>query len=47
MVSLWLSGLALISLAVSAIGGMVGTPEEALVEPTTRTESFRTVRRAS
>ena len=47
MVSLWLSGLALISLVVSAIGGMVGTAEEALVESTTRTESFRTVRRAS
>jgi hypothetical protein len=47
MVSLWLSGLALISLAVSAIGGMVGTPEEALVESTTRTESYRDIRRAS
>ena len=47
MVSLWLSGLALISLAVSAIGGMLGTVEEALVESTTRTESYHTIRRAS
>jgi hypothetical protein len=47
MVSLWLAGLALISLAVSAVGGMIGTPEEALIESTTRTESYHDFRRAS
>jgi hypothetical protein len=47
MVSLWLAGLALISLAVSAVGGMVGTPEQTLIESTTRTESYRDFRRAS
>jgi hypothetical protein len=47
MVSLWLSGLALISLAVSVIGGIIGTAEEALIESTTSTESYRNIRRAS
>jgi hypothetical protein len=47
MVSLWLSGLALISLAVSAIGGMIGTPEDASLEATTETEFYRNFRRAS
>ena len=47
MAALWLSGLALISLIVSAIGGMLGTPNDALVESTTRTESYRDFRRAS
>jgi hypothetical protein len=47
MVSLWLAGLALISLGVSAVGGMVGTPEEALLESITQTESYRDIRRAS
>lgn len=47
MIALWLSGLALISLVVSAIGGMMGTPDEVLVDSTTRTESYRDVRRAS
>jgi hypothetical protein len=47
MVSLWLAGLALISLAVSAVGGMIGTPGEILIESTTRTESYRDIRRAS
>ena len=47
MVSLWLSGLALISLAVSAIGGMIGTPEDPLLESTARTESYRNFRQAS
>lgn len=47
MLSLWLSGLALISLAVSAIGGMIGKPDEALIESTTRTESYLDMRRAS
>jgi hypothetical protein len=47
MVSLWLAGLALVSLAVSAIGGMIATPEEAFVESTARPESYRDIRRAS
>lgn len=47
MIALWLSGLALISLVVSAIGGMMGTPDEVLVDSTTRTESYRDMRRAS
>lgn len=46
MVSLWLSGLALISLAISVIGGILGTPEEALIESAARTESYRDIRRA-
>ncbi len=47
MIALWLSGLALISLVISAIGGMIGTLEESLIESTTRTESYRDIRRAS
>lgn len=47
MIALWLSGLALISLVVSAIGGMMGTPDEVLVDSTARTESYRDMRRAS
>jgi hypothetical protein len=47
MIALWLSGLGLISLIVSALGGMLGTPEEALVETTTRAESYLDIRRAS
>ena len=47
MVSLWLSGLALISLAVSVIGGIIGTPEEALIDSTTETNFYRDIRRAS
>jgi hypothetical protein len=47
MVSLWLAGLALISLAVSAVGGMIGTPEEAPIESITRTASYRDFKRAS
>jgi len=47
MLALWLSGLGLISLAMSAIGGMVGTAEDALLESTTHTESYRDIRRAS
>ncbi len=46
MVSLWLSGLALISLAISVIGGILGTPEEALIESAARTASYRDIRRA-
>ena len=47
MVSLWLSGLALISLAVSAVGGIIGTPEEVSVESMTRMESYGDIRRVS
>lgn len=47
MVSLWLAGLALISLAVSAIGGMMGTPEDAWLESTARREPYRNFRQAS
>jgi hypothetical protein len=47
MIALWLSGLALISLVISAIGGMIGTPDETLIESTTRTASYRDMRRAS
>jgi hypothetical protein len=47
MIALWLSGLGLISLAVSAIGGMIGIREEALVDTALRTESYRDIRRAS
>lgn len=47
MLALWLSGLALVSLAVSALGGLIGTPEESLVESTTSTETYRDIRRAS
>jgi hypothetical protein len=47
MLALWLSGLALISLVISAIGGMIGTPDESLVESTALPESYRDLRRAS
>ncbi len=47
MIALWLSGLALVSLAISAIGGLIGTREESLIESSTRTESYRDIRRAS
>jgi hypothetical protein len=47
MVSLWLAGLALVSLAVSAIGGMIATPEEAFIASTAKPESYRDIRRAS
>lgn len=47
MIALWLSGLALISLVISAIGGMIGTPDEVLVDSTARTDSYRDMRRAS
>ena len=45
--ALWVSGLGLISLAVSAIGGMVGIPDDTLIEAMTQTESFVDIRRAS
>jgi len=46
-IAMWLSVLALITLVVSAIGGMIGTPDETTVEASTRTESYRTdIRRA-
>jgi hypothetical protein len=46
MVSLWLAGLALISLAVSAVGGMIGVPEETWFESSERTATSRAIRRA-
>lgn len=46
MIALWLSGLGLISLAVSAIGGMVGIPEDALIESTAHTQAYAEIRRA-
>jgi hypothetical protein len=45
--ALWLSLLALVTLAVSALGGMLGTPEESMLEAQTESQSFRTdIRRA-
>ena len=46
MIALWLSGLGLISLAVSAIGGMVAIPEVALIESATHVQSYADIRRA-
>ena len=46
MITLWLSGLALISLVMSALGGMIGTPDDAWAETTTSVQSYRDVRRA-
>ena len=44
--ALWLSLLALVTLGISALGGMLGTPEDTMLEA--QTQSFRTdVRRAS
>lgn len=44
--ALWLSLLALVTLGVSALGGMLGTPEDTMLEA--QTQSFRTdIRRAS
>jgi hypothetical protein len=47
MIALWLSGLGLISLVTSALGGILGTGEEALVESTTRTQAYVDIKRAS
>jgi hypothetical protein len=47
MVALWLSGLGLISLVTSAVGGILGTTEDALAESTTRMQSYVDIRRAS
>ncbi|HJT20481.1 MAG TPA: hypothetical protein VJ746_08420 [Nitrospira sp.] len=45
--AMWLSIVALITLVVSVIGGLAGTPDDSLVEASTRTESYRTdIRRA-
>lgn len=45
--ALWLAVLALITLGLSALGGMLGTPEEGLMEARASSESFRTdLRRA-
>lgn len=46
-IALWLSGLGLISLAVSAIGGMVGIPEDVYIEATTHAASYVDIRRVS
>lgn len=46
MITLWLSGLALISLVMSALGGMIGTPDVVWAETTTSVQSYRDVRRA-
>jgi hypothetical protein len=46
-VALWLAALALITLGVSALGGVLGIPEDAMLEATTQAESYRTdLRRA-
>jgi hypothetical protein len=45
--ALWLAVLALITLGLSALGGMLGTPEDGLMEARASSESFRTdLRRA-
>ena len=45
--ALWLSLLALVTLGISALGGMLGTPEESMLEAHTESQSFRTdMRRA-
>ncbi len=45
--ALWLAALAIITLGLSALGGMLGTPEDALMEARAASESFRTdLRRA-
>jgi hypothetical protein len=45
--ALWLSLLAIITLGLSALGGRLGTPEDALMEARAASESFRTdLRRA-
>lgn len=45
-VALWLSLLALVTLGISALGGMLGTPDDTMLEA--QTQSFRTdIRRAS
>ena len=46
MIALWLSGLALISLVISAVGGMIGTPDDVWMESGTRVEPYRDFRRA-
>lgn len=47
-IALWLSVLAIITLGLSALGGMLGTPDESLLEARTASESFRAdIRRAS
>ena len=46
MIALWLSGVGLITLAVSAIGGMVGIPEDAFIESTVHTQAYVDIRRA-
>jgi cysteine sulfinate desulfinase/cysteine desulfurase-like protein len=43
--ALWLSLLALVTLAMSALGGLLGTPEESLLEARSQSQSY--MRRAS
>lgn len=46
-IALWLSVLAIITLGLSALGGVLGTPDESMMEARTATESYRTdIRRA-
>jgi len=47
-IALWLSLLAIITLGLSALGGMLGTPDESMLEAGTASESFRAadIRRA-
>ena len=46
--AMWLSLLALLTLALSALGGMLGTPEASILEARAQAESFRSdLRRAS
>lgn len=47
-IALWLSLLALVTLGISALGGMLGTPEESMLEAEAHSQAFRTdIRRAS
>jgi len=46
-IALWLSVLAIITLGLSALGGVLGTPDESMLEARTAAESYRTdIRRA-
>ena len=46
-IAMWLSLLALLTLGVSALGGMLGAPEDPMHEARSQAESFRDIRRAS
>jgi len=45
-VAMWLSLLALLTLGVSALGGMLGAPEDSMLEARSQSESIRDIRRA-